>query len=573
MPSSVFLLALLSPPAFVLLKTLQNFYKNYQIAKQTGLPIIVSPCHPWGILWLAVLFVFRPWIQHSRWGRVLEPTWSWHDNDSLYEELGSSAYVLVSPTGNVIFTNDAGAINQALTKRKEFYKGSVYESMNLFGRNVDTVNGEEWSRHRRITAPCFNERVSGFVWDESLRQSHSMLTHWLSSPAGLVSNMVEDTRVVALHVLSAAGFGISHDFHGGNRNVAPGHTLSHRDALMGILNNLIASIVLGNMKWLSLFKPVWPKQWHAVDVSMKEFAKYLDELVDAEREAMKSAQGVTKPNLISTLIRTSDEAKAESVNSAVRLTDEEIKGNLFIFNLAGHDTTANTLSYAFALLAVYPEVQEWIIEEIDDVFGKLEGKAEYEKAFPKLKRVLAVMYETLRLYGQVPKLPREYTPNTELLLSHPTPSGEPRNILLPPNTAIVLDVHSSQVSARHFTDSKMWNPKRWIKSSPSIPASASLAQVLDGETFQYAEQGYAPWAGGPRICPGMKFAHVEFTAVLSSVLRAARVGPAVKGGPEKQVSEAAARDEVMKCVRDSHDDNATLTIRRPEDLWLKVQKR
>jgi cytochrome P450 len=78
------------------------------------------------------------------------------------------------------------------------------------------------------------------------------------------------------------------------------------------------------------------------------------------------------------------------VHSAGKLTDDEIRGNIFIFNVAGHDTTANTLAYAFALLAINPEIQRWVMEEIDQYFHG-DNSPNYEGTYPQLKRIMAVM--------------------------------------------------------------------------------------------------------------------------------------------------------------------------------------
>jgi cytochrome P450 len=214
-----------------------------------------------------------------------------------------------------------------------------------------------------------------------------MLTHWLSQSKGKVCNMLEDNRILALHVLSAAGFGVSHDFLEGARKPDKGHTMSHKDSLMTILRHLVAAIVLSQMPWL---KPVVPKRFQEVVVAVEEFRSYMDEMLAHERVTMKNDGRNSKPNLISTLIRTSDTAQADGIQSAVRLSDEEIKGNIFIFNLAGHDTTANTLTYAFALLATNPAIQDWVIEEVDVVLEGVENP-DYAKVFPRLKRVMAVM--------------------------------------------------------------------------------------------------------------------------------------------------------------------------------------
>jgi hypothetical protein len=117
---------------------------------------------------------------------------------------------------------------------------------------------------------------------------------------------------------------------------------------------------------------------------------------------------------MSTLVRLSDQEKeqlenktsnsSEEKKSVVRdssgssyLTEEEIAGNLFVFTAAGFDTTANTMSYAVTLLAVYPEWQTWIQNEIDNVLGgppagqEDEILPDYEITFPKLMRCMAVM--------------------------------------------------------------------------------------------------------------------------------------------------------------------------------------
>lgn len=207
--------------------------------------------------------------------------------------------------------------------------------------------------------------------------------------------MVEDTRIVALHVLSAAGFGIQHDFSGGARLPGKDHQLSHKDALITLLNNLVTTIVLFQMRWLENFKPILSSKLCSVFLAMRELGQYMDEMLDNERQTIAQSQGTPKPNLISTLIRTSDEAKAKGLSSSnVSMSDEEIKGNLFFFNFAGHDTTSNSLAYSVALLAAYPDIQDWVVEEVDQVLGEevIMGRPlEYETVFPKMKRLLAVM--------------------------------------------------------------------------------------------------------------------------------------------------------------------------------------
>lgn len=142
--------------------------------------------------------------------------------------------------------------------------------------------------------------------------------------------MVDDTRVIALHVLSAAGFGVSHDFHSGARTLTEGHTLSYRDALMVVLA-LIPSIIANKTPWLSSMPAaLFPTKANPILEGTREFPPlHGRDARPRNAESWLQTPGNTKPDLISTLIRTSDEAKAEGVDSSVRLTDDEIKGIVF----------------------------------------------------------------------------------------------------------------------------------------------------------------------------------------------------------------------------------------------------
>jgi cytochrome P450 len=130
------------------------------------------------------------------------------------------------------------------------------------------------------------------------------------------------------------------------------------------------------------------------------------ELLNNERKLI--SQGIRgADNLISVLIRNSDATKevaharvsVKSEESRGGLSDKEIFGNIFIYSLAGHETTACTLAYSIFLLAGHPQWQEWIAEEVKSVLQQ-QGDPKswaYEEAFPRLKRCLAVMVGRLCL--------------------------------------------------------------------------------------------------------------------------------------------------------------------------------
>jgi cytochrome P450 len=215
-----------------------------------------------------------------------------------------------------------------------------------------------------------------------------MIEHWVSSPNGKKNSMIEDTSTLALNVISSVAFE--------NTKVntpTPGHTLSLRDALVTVMSTSISPAMEGMMPLLRLpaVRPLLSADVQGLLLSMREFRQYMDEMIVRERS--KAVDENTKAaTLISTLIKANDESKNGSDTSKAKLSNVELRGNIFIFTVGGLESTSITLSYALALLAVYPEIQDWIVEELDEVLkDEVADEVEYTRVFPRLKRVMAVM--------------------------------------------------------------------------------------------------------------------------------------------------------------------------------------
>ncbi|KAI4945124.1 hypothetical protein J4E91_008101 [Alternaria rosae] len=262
------------------------------------------------------------------------------------------------------------------------------EILGTFGQNVDTSNGDDWIRHRKLTAPCFNERASATVWNEALEQSKTMTERWLSSPGRKTNSMIKDTGTLALNVISSVAFETTEV-----NEPTPGHTLSLRDALVMVMSTSISPAIEGIVPLFKypVLQSILPTSTKKLLSAMREFRQYMDETIVRERS--KVAGGHFKAaTLISTLIGANEKAKTGSGVSKSKLSDVELRGNIFIFAVGGLESTSITLSYALALLAVFPDIQDWVVEELDEVLK--EGAAdemEYTNVFPRLKRVMAVM--------------------------------------------------------------------------------------------------------------------------------------------------------------------------------------
>lgn len=386
--------------------------------------------------------------------------------------------------------------------------------LNVFGPNVGTTDGQQWQRHRKITASCFNESVNERVWTESLRQAVGMLRYWSSKPS--INSVAADTRTVSLHVMSSAIFGKEYPFRGADsdRITSPEEdSSSYGEALRIILDRCIPLVVLGRK---NLSKEWLPKSFKELYQATIVFQNHMTKAYEQEKTA--SIRGEKQlANLVTALVRASQDnsSKKDAYAGSHQegLTEEEIYGNIFVFNFAGHDATANSLALGVCLMATRPDVQNWIAEEINTVLAGIGSEeASYQSVFPQLKRCLAVTFEVVRLYTAVAIAKSTGSSATTLTIGG-------KQVLIPKDTTVIPNYSAMHTHPRYWGDNSLdFEPSRWILSgTPESGKAGTLEAVLKAETFDEPSKtnsAFVGWSGGARSCPGRKFAQVEFVAVL-----------------------------------------------------------
>ncbi|KAF5631729.1 cytochrome p450 3a7 [Fusarium sp. NRRL 52700] len=513
-------------------------------AKAIGLPVLITPIDPSNVPYLLCSSFLEPLLRKILpfgLGNFVEYNsrdWNYEQIHDLQERIGDT-FIIVSPKQIRVFTGNAKASDDLCRRRRDFVKAvALYKPLEIFGRNVVTTEGDDWVRHRRITTPPFNERNSALVWDESKRQATDMLKMWASNPKGVV-NPQSDTMVLALHVLTAAGFGRSYTFGSGLESALENHSLTYRDSLSLILGNLFTAVFTATLNL-----PTWmlPSKFKLVQDAVVNFRQYMAEMVAEEREAM-DAGAEEQDNLMSILVRASENQNKEGKGTR-HLTDSEIYGNLFSYNLAGHETTSNTLAYATILLAANPEWQRWAAEEVDQVTAGVDLKdLDYETYYPQLKRVLAIMHETLRLFGAARAVPKTTLVDQTLKVNG-------TSYTIPKNTFVGVNLAGLHTSSASWGDNALqWLPSRWIT------ADEKLAPMPTG--------AFLPWAAGPRVCPGKKFSQVEFVAVMACLLMDYTVEPDAEGDFKEEASRALMEEAKQSSF------NFLLKVKHPEKIKLR----
>lgn len=237
---------------------------------------------------------------------------------------------------------------------------------------------------RRLTVTSFNDNTNQVVWNESMRQGRQMIAKWLAAGASGITSTADDTRTFALNIMLGAGFGKVYDFNtaptpeDANSSKGP-NSMDYRQALRLVLKNAVLIIALGpkmipKLGWMG-------NSMKTIGNALVTYQQYMTDML--KEGTMGGKEEVrSQGNLLATLVRASVQDK--------QLSQPEVFGNMFVYTFGGHDTTAHSLAFTFTILSIYPEVQEWMREELHTVFKDSDPSTWKYEDFGRLKRTHAV---------------------------------------------------------------------------------------------------------------------------------------------------------------------------------------
>ncbi|KAL1606203.1 hypothetical protein SLS60_003604 [Paraconiothyrium brasiliense] len=518
-----------------------------------GLPIILLPVsfeEPW---WMPLRPLFA-WVENlpfglGNWYIYTNMGWPTEDGARTSVRLGEN-FVLCSPASNIIVTCYPPAIQKIFKEHKDWPKPATQSQLFAFyGQNVSSTQGAEWQRHRKITASAFNESAFREVWDETTARVKGIDFEGESERS--LGRIRSTFDLVAMQVLANVGFG--QDM--GLTTVPPGHRESLMDSLGFILKHIMLTIIFNS---LEAPEYLLPDKLRKLKVSVAELRMYMKEAVLRHMQAnKKTAENLQKRSLLGAMVKANEAEKEQLQKGTGRpsyLTESELYGNIFVFNLAGYETTASSMTFALSYLAAYPETQDWVFEELQKQYTESEN-ASYDSVYPKLVRCLAVMYETLRLASPAPMLIRSPTESRELPII--TKEG-PKSITVSPGTVVGGHFYGGHLSSRWGSSSDTFDPKRFV--SDSVSGDEALV-IPEGPM-------YCPWLLGPRACPGKKFSQVEFVALLAQIMSKWRIEVAVAGQ-----SPQTARGKLMGILLDEKYFNISTHLLHPEAAGVRFVRR
>lgn len=238
--------------------------------------------------------------------------------------------------------------------------------------------------------------------------------------------------------------------------------------------------------------------------------------------------------------------------------------NNLVFGIAGHETTAHTIVYSVLYLSILPQWQDWIRQEINAVLGpepKSLESLDYYSVFPQLVRARAFMCEVMRFFPQSPNLSRT-TGSTPVTLQ--LSSGQ--QITVPPHTGIIPNVAGLAMHPIWGPDVAEFRPTRFLHEQ-TLDEGKEKWEIFSNPPRGITRGAFIPWGDHGRVCPGKKFAQVEFVAVLTTLLWGWKIEVIMEEGE----GEREAKERVEKVMLDTVLD-VTLWMNRPETVKLRRVK-
>ena len=349
----------------------------------------------------------------------------------------------------VLATNARNFV-KAMTLRSNFFQ-------RLVGNGLLTSEGEEWKRQRRLTSPAFHRhRIANYA-ETMINYTRRLTSSWTD---GETRDMHADMMRLTLEIVVRCLF---------NSDVS-----SDVDRVGETLGELVKPFAAqATLKWILNNRLPTPQH-----LRFHRLAKKIDRVV--YRIIAERRQHDDTGDLLSMLLKAQDE-------DGSRMNDQQLRDEVMTLFLAGHETTALVLAWAWFLLGSNPDAEAKFHAELDEVIGHRDPGFD---DIPRLKYTEQIAKEVMRLYPPAYGLGREAVADCEI--------GGYR---VPAGTQVFVFQWVTQRDPRFFDDPLAFKPDRWTEE-------------FEAQLPKYA---YFPFGGGPRACVGASFAMMEMILVLATI--------------------------------------------------------
>lgn len=366
------------------------------------------------------------------------------------------------PMNSVIIYTPELTKNVLVENSKSYIKGEQIEELRaIVGNGLATNNDyESWLKSRALLAKEFNNKsVANFI-DSFQRISSSQFSSWEGSHFTL--DICEEMKLLTFNIACQTLLGV---------------TLDQLEAKK--VNEAVHFTSIVTYK--RIFQ-LFPLPYWVPTITNFQFNKHYNNLNNIVMRLISNERNNPQKNGSSVLQKL---VHAKDAETNFSFSDEELRDEVLTMMLAGHETSAHTLTWIFGLLAKHQEIQAKLHAEI--LAHPDTAPQNYSES---MKLLRCVMFESMRLYPAFPVLSRKTAVAIKL--------GE---YDLPKNTNVVIPIYVMQRNNQYWENAEMFVPDRFLNES--------------------AEKSYAylPFSRGPRRCIAELFAVTEMAIIIVELIK------------------------------------------------------
>lgn len=381
-----------------------------------------------------------------------------------FDKFGDSFSLKIGVSKHIILSRDNDIAQYILQKNQKNYHKSKFQSVYLskyLGKGLLTVDGDFWLKQRRLIQPAFHkQKMNQLV--ENMNQTIALELEGLTEekPIDLFPVMSQ----LAFNVVAKSLFQLSISEEKLNRI---------KFIIEEVQNFLIKEIRLPHKAWWFSLSGQVKKHLELAEENNRIIKEIIDERVVSKGEIN---------DLLNMLLETryEDTGGGMSVNQLV----DEIK----VLFIAGHETTANALTFTLHLLGRNPEIQERIFNEITEIEAQTSDIVEQLQGMTYTN---AVLNEAMRLYPPAWITDRQNVED-DIIVDYSIKKG----------TLIGVSFYELHRNPKYWENPEQFDPERFL-----------------GERKKQSMQYFYPFGAGPRMCIGSGFAIYEMCLTLSQIVK------------------------------------------------------
>jgi len=381
-----------------------------------------------------------------------------------FDQFGDTFSLKVGRTKHVILSRDNEVAVCVLQKQQKNYQKSALQTKFIskyLGKGLLTANGEFWLKQRRLIQPAFHKQKMNQLVQNMQQTIASELQHL---PEGNPAALFPIMNQLAFNVVAKSLFHISAS-----------------DEKMNRLKVIINEVQEFLIKEIRLpYKALWFRISGQVE-KHKRLALESDTIIKEIVEERKNSN-IRQNDLLDMLLETRYEDTGQAM-STQQLIDE-----IKILFIAGHETTANALTFTLHLLGNHPDVQQKVFEELTAIESQTDDVVEQ---LQKMTYINAVINESMRLYPPAWITDRENIEDDDLL-----------GYNIKKGTLIGVSFYELHRNPKYWENPEAFDPERFL-----------------GEQKKKSMQYFYPFGAGPRMCIGLGFAMYEMSLTISYVVK------------------------------------------------------